>query len=70
MLAKVKPMYKAVVAAVAALVVLLNELTPLGDFLPEPYRHYFTVAVTVVGAVSVFLVKNEPIVEGQTPPAA
>lgn len=64
MLAKIKAYYKAVAASIGALVVLLNELTPVFDFLPENYRHYFTVVVAVLTALSVFLVKNEPLVEG------
>lgn len=65
-----KKYYKAVVAGVGAVLVLLAQLTPLASLLPGNDQHWFTVIVSVVTAVSVFLVKNEPLVEGVTPPAA
>jgi len=69
MLANIRKYYKTVVAAVGALLVLLNEVTPVLDFIPDgTAKHVFNVAVTIVTAVSVFLVKNEPLVEGQPQP--
>lgn len=64
MLANISKYYKFVAAAVGALVVLLNEVTPVLDFIPDgTAKHIFNVVVTIVTAVSVFLVRNEPLVE-------
>jgi low affinity Fe/Cu permease len=68
MLANLRKYYKTLVAVVGAVLVLLTQLTPVFDFLPGQWHNYFTVAVSVLTAVSVFLVKNEALVEG--PPAA
>jgi hypothetical protein len=68
MLANLRKYYKAAVAVVGAILVVLAQLTPLASLLPGNDQHWFTVVVSVVTAVSVFLVKNEALVEG--PPAA
>ena len=65
MLANLRKYYKALVAGLGAVLVVLNEVTPLFNFLPGNAKHYFTVLVSVLTAVSVFLVKNEPLVTGQ-----
>lgn len=70
---KVKAYYKTLIAIVAAVVVFLNQVTPIADFLPVQYRHWFSTAVVVVGAVAVFLKANEHWIDGGTgdaPPEA
>lgn len=56
---KAKGYYKGLIALVGAVLVILNQLTPVFDFLPGQLKQYFTVAVSVLTAVSAFLVANQ-----------
>jgi low affinity Fe/Cu permease len=56
---KIKGYYKGLVAAVGAIVVIANEMTPVFDFLPGQDKHYITVGVAVLTTLSTFLVANE-----------
>jgi uncharacterized membrane protein len=62
-LQKLQGYYKGLVVSVAAVLVFLNEITPVASFLPSSVRHWFDVAVVVVGAASAFLVKNQQWVD-------
>lgn len=59
LLDKLKAYYKFLLAAVGAIVVIVNELTPVLG-----HAHWFTVAASLVTAVSVALKSNEHWVEG------
>lgn len=59
LLDKLKGYYKAVIAVVGALLIVLNELSPISDFLPTSARHWLTVGIAVLTAASNVLVKNQ-----------
>lgn len=63
LLDKAKAYYKATIAVVGAILVLLNEMTPLSHLLPAAAQHYFTVTVAAVTAISVLLKRNEQWVD-------
>jgi hypothetical protein len=56
---KAKGYYKALITAVGAILVILNEVTPLTDFLPENQRHYVSVGVVAITTLANFLKSNE-----------
>lgn len=56
---KLQGYYKSLVALIAAVLVILNEATPLAGFLPAGAQHWFNVVVVALGAVSTLLVKNQ-----------
>lgn len=56
---KAKGYYKGIIAALGSLVIIINEVTPLFNFLPGQDKHYVTVAVAVVTGVLTFLKSNE-----------
>lgn len=56
---KVKAYYKGAIAIVGATLVVLNQVTPIFNFVPDPIHHYFTVIVAVVTAAGVVLKQNE-----------
>lgn len=63
LLQKLQGYYKAGIAFVAAVLVILNEVTPITDFLPGTVKHYFDVIVAIVTAISTLLVKNQQWVD-------
>lgn len=70
---KVKAYYHTLIAVVAAVLLFLNQVTPIADFLPVQYRHWFSTAVVVVGAALIFLKSNEHWIDGgvgDVPPEA
>lgn len=56
---KIQGYYKSLVAFVGALLVLLNQVTPVTSFLPAVAQHWFSVIVAGVTAVSILLIKNQ-----------
>lgn len=54
-----KGYYKGLITLVGGLLVILNELTPVFDFLPGSAKQYFTVAVAALTTLSAFLVSNQ-----------
>ena len=62
MLTKLKAYYKWLVSAVGAVLIVLNEVLPV---LNGDVKNYVTIGIAVLTSLSVFLVKNEPVVEGQ-----
>jgi hypothetical protein len=56
---KLKGYYKALITVVGAVLLALNELTPLTDFLPMTAQHWLSVAVAVGTAILTALKANE-----------
>ena len=56
---KLKGYYKALITVVGAVLLALNELTPLFDFLPTTAHHWLSVVISVLTAISTFLKANE-----------
>jgi predicted benzoate:H+ symporter BenE len=54
-----KGYYKGAITAITALLVIVNELTPVLNFLPGQDKQYVTAAIAFVGAVLTFLKDNE-----------
>lgn len=61
---RLKGYYHGLIAAAASLLVVLNEVSPVLNFLPGNLKHYFDVLVVVVGAALTFLKSNEVWVDG------
>lgn len=60
---KVQGYYKAIVAFVGVLLLILQQVSPLQNLLPANLQHPFTVAVGTVTAISVLLTKNQTWVD-------
>lgn len=60
---KAKGYYKELIVLVGAILVFLNEVTPVLNFLPEQDKRYVTVAIGFIAAVSTFLKRNEKWVD-------
>jgi hypothetical protein len=60
---RVRGYYKGLIALIGALLVTINELTPITDFLPADQRHWITIAVSALTALSTTLVANEKWVD-------
>lgn len=56
---KVKNYYKALIAFVGFLLILLNELTPVFNYLPGQDKQYVTAAIGVLTTLGVLLKGNE-----------
>jgi hypothetical protein len=56
---KLKGYYKTLITVVGSILVILNEVTPLTDFLPASQRHYVTVGIVFLTALGNFLKSNE-----------
>jgi hypothetical protein len=56
---KAKGYYKGLIATIGAVLVFLNELTPLTSFLPEDAQHWVSVGVAVLTALFTTLKSNE-----------
>jgi hypothetical protein len=56
---KLKGYYKALIAVIGAVLLALNELTPVTDFLPTTAHHWLSVAISVGTAILTFLKANE-----------
>lgn len=54
-----KGYYKGLIAAVGAILVIANELTPVFNFLPGQDKQYVTVAIGFLTTLAVFLKDNE-----------
>lgn len=60
---KAKGYYKGLIAALTALLVIVNEVTPVLNFLPGQDKQYVTAAIAVVGVALTFLKDNEHFVD-------
>lgn len=56
---KAKGYYKGLIAAVGSILVIVNELTPLLNFLPGQDKQYVTLVIGFLTTVAVFLKDNE-----------
>lgn len=56
---KAKGYYKGLIAAVGAILVIVNELTPLLNFLPGQDKQYVTLVIGVLTTAATFLKSNE-----------
>jgi hypothetical protein len=56
---KLKGYYKGLITLVGVVLVILNQVTPVFDFMPANVQHWFTVVVAALTAVSAFLVANQ-----------
>lgn len=56
---KLQGYYKALIVLVGAILVIVNQATPIVNFLPANIQHYFNSIVVVLTAISVILVKNQ-----------
>jgi hypothetical protein len=56
---KLKGYYKALITVLGAILLGLNELTPLTNFLPATAQHWASVAISVITAILTFLKANE-----------
>lgn len=56
---KAKGYYKGLITALGAILVIVNELTPLFDFLPGQDKQYITAGIAFLTTVAVFLKNNE-----------
>lgn len=61
---KLKGSYKAIVALIGALAVLLTQIHTLTPFLPDKYRSWIGGAAVALTALGTWLAKNEHWVEG------
>lgn len=60
---KIKNYYKAAIALVGSLVILLAQVQPLTPFLPDQYRGWITVVAAFLSAIGVFLTENQKWVD-------
>jgi hypothetical protein len=60
---KVKKYYKGLIALVGALLVLVNQVTPLTNFLGEDTQNLVSVVIVFLTAVATFLKSNEQWVD-------
>ncbi len=63
LLDKLKGYYKALITVVGAVVLGINELTPLTASLPTTAQHWLSVAISVLTAILTFLKANEQWVD-------
>ena len=56
---KLKGYYKALITVLGAVLLGLNELTPVFNFLPTTAHHWLSVALSVLTAILTFLKANE-----------
>lgn len=61
---KAKGYYKGIIAGLTAVLVVINEVTPVLNFIvPTQDKQYVTVAIAVIGGVLTFLKDNEHYVD-------
>lgn len=56
---KVKAYYKGIIAVITSILVVLNTLTPVFNFLPGQDKQYITVGIAVIGGLLAFFKDNE-----------
>lgn len=58
-LQKFQGFYKEAIVVVGSVLIVLNQVAPIFNFIPDPVHHYFVVIVAIVTGVSAVLVKNQ-----------